>query len=316
MLPTAVLSSALRATGLVKPSIAAYLLTVVINALLAPVLVAGWGTGVALGVLGAGLATSVSIAAGVIFLGVYFHRLQRTMAVKPKSMRPNFERCRGILRIGLPASSELVLSSFSIGLIYHAIREFGSDAQAGFGIGSRVLQALLLPGMAIAGAVSPIVGQNFGAGNGERVRETFYKASSLTAALMLVTTILIQWWPELLLGLFQGGAASIEVAMSFLKVMSWTLVAQGFVFTCTTSFQGLGNTLPSLISATTRFAALAIPVLWLSKRLESPIEHLWYFASASVLLQALVSASLLHWEFNRKLERTDRHSTAHIHSNA
>ena len=49
------------------------------------------------------------------------------------------------------------------GVIYWIIRDFGAAAQAGFGIGSRVMQAIFLPAMAIAFAAAPIAGQNFGA---------------------------------------------------------------------------------------------------------------------------------------------------------
>src|SRR5436190_4720208 len=69
---SAVLVSGLRGTGIVKPAMMVQVVTVVMNAILAPVLVIGWGTGVALGVAGAGLATTISVLAGVVMLIAYF----------------------------------------------------------------------------------------------------------------------------------------------------------------------------------------------------------------------------------------------------
>jgi Na+-driven multidrug efflux pump len=62
------MGSALRGTGIAKPAMVVQLLTVLLNALLAPILIAGWLTGKPLGVAGAGLATSLSIAAGVAMM--------------------------------------------------------------------------------------------------------------------------------------------------------------------------------------------------------------------------------------------------------
>src|SRR5437899_12599142 len=68
------MGSALRGTGIVKPTMIVQMLTVVLNAILAPVLIAGWGTGIALGVAGAGLASTIAIGVGVITLVLYFIR--------------------------------------------------------------------------------------------------------------------------------------------------------------------------------------------------------------------------------------------------
>jgi len=69
------MGSALRGTGIAKPTMVVQMLTVLLNVLLAPVLIAGWLTGKPLGVMGAGLASSISIAVGVAAMYLYFERL-------------------------------------------------------------------------------------------------------------------------------------------------------------------------------------------------------------------------------------------------
>src|SRR5450432_4529827 len=71
------MGSALRGTGIVQPTMVVQVLTVILNAVLAPVLIAGWGTHHPMGVAGAGLASSISLAVGVVMLGLYFHRLEK-----------------------------------------------------------------------------------------------------------------------------------------------------------------------------------------------------------------------------------------------
>src|SRR4029077_17204115 len=70
------MGSALRGTGIVKPTMVVQMLTVVVNAILAPILIAGWGTGKPLGVAGAALATSLSVVVGVVVQAIYFVRLE------------------------------------------------------------------------------------------------------------------------------------------------------------------------------------------------------------------------------------------------
>src|SRR5690606_19998705 len=83
------MGSALRGTGIVKPTMVIQALTVVLNTLLAPVLIAGWGTGWSLGVAGAGLASSISVAAGVAMLTFYFVKLEKYVFFVPALWRPD-----------------------------------------------------------------------------------------------------------------------------------------------------------------------------------------------------------------------------------
>jgi putative MATE family efflux protein len=295
------MGSALRGTGIVKPGMVVQMLTVVINAILAPILIAGWGTGHPLGVAGAGLASSIAITLGVIMLWVYFHRMEHYVALDTKQMRPQLNQWRRVLNIGLPAGGEFALMFLFTAVIYYAIRSFGSSAQAGFGIGSRVLQAIMLPAMAVAFAAGPIAGQNFGARNGARVKETFKKAAWIGSAIMLTLTMVSQWRPEAVVGIFPTDAEALAVGALFLQMISWNFVAQGLIFTCSGMFQGLGNTLPSLISSGTRFVTFATPVLWLSTQPGFTLEQVWYVSIASSCLQAVVSLLLLRREFSRRL---------------
>src|SRR5580658_3070987 len=89
-----VMGSALRGTGIVQPTMIVQVLTVILNAVLAPVLIAGWGTHHPLGVAGAGLASSLSMAVGVVLLALYFHRLEKYVAFDAAAWRPQLATWR------------------------------------------------------------------------------------------------------------------------------------------------------------------------------------------------------------------------------
>ena len=154
-----VLGSALRGTGIVKPAMAVQALTVVLNVILAPILIAGWGTGKPMGVAGAGFATSIAVAAGVVAMLVYFVKLEHYVALDRRQWRPHWPTWVRLFNIGLPAGGEFGLMAIFVGIFYWAARDFGTAAQGGLGIGFRVNQMVFIPALAIAFAAAPIAGR-------------------------------------------------------------------------------------------------------------------------------------------------------------
>ncbi|QWG14445.1 MATE family efflux transporter [Bradyrhizobium sediminis] len=296
-----VMGSALRGTGIVRPTVIVQAVTVIINMLLAPILISGWGTGLALGVAGAGLASTVAVAIGVAMMWIYFHRYEHYVAINSALWRPQLAQWKRILGIGLPAGGEFAIIFLNMAVIYFALRHFGAAAQAGFSIGSRLLGLIHMPGISIALAAGAIAGQNFGAGNGERVRRTFKTVLLLVTAVMIGFTMIAQWRPEFFLGGFTEDAATIAVGALFLRMVSLNNVAQGVNFVCSSMFQGLGNTRPVLLSSGARLLTNTLPLIWLSAMPGFRIEHAWYLSIATTTLQAGLSLWLLRLEFRKRL---------------
>ena len=147
--PLMAMASSLRATGLVKPGMVVQVLTVLLNTVLAPILIAGWGPGPALGVMGAGLASSISVLAGVGMLMFYFIKLEKYVSFVQALWRPRFDIWKRMLAIGLPAGAEMLLLFVYFSAVYWLIQDFGASAQAGFSIGGRIMQSIFMPTMAI-----------------------------------------------------------------------------------------------------------------------------------------------------------------------
>jgi len=295
------MGSALRGTGIVKPTMAVQGLTVLINIVLAPVLIAGWGSGHPLGVAGAGLASTIAIAVGVVLLALYFHKLEKYVQLHPSMWAPRLKLWLRVFNIGLPAGGEFALMFGYMAVIFWIIRTFGAAAQAGFGVGSRVMQAIFLPAMAVAFATAPIVGQNFGAQRPERVRATLRSALLMTFGVMLLLTLMCRVQSAWLIRPFSIEPDVVAVGAQFLTIISWNFVATGIIFTCSSTFQGLGNTWPSLASSASRLVTFVGPAIWLSRQPWFQIHHLWYLSVTTVGLQALTSLFLVRREFQRRL---------------
>ncbi|HET9653542.1 MAG TPA: MATE family efflux transporter [Usitatibacter sp.] len=296
-----VMASALRGTGIVKPAMIVQALTVVVNAALAPVLIAGWGTGHAFGARGAGIATSLAVAVGVAVLAFYFVRLEHYVRFDRALWRPRAATWWRMLHVGVPAGAEFLLLGLFIALMYWAMRPFGAEAQAGFGIGSRINQMLFVPAMALAFAVPAVAGQNFGARQADRVRETFRVAVTCTTVVMAALTIIAQWKAELLARVFTAEPGVIAVAALYLHYVSWNFVAAGIVFCCSGLFQAMGNTWPSLGSSAFRLLIFGVPGFWLATRPGFQIRQIFMLSVATNVVQALVSVLLLRAQLRRRL---------------
>lgn len=295
------ISSALRGTGIVKPTMVIQTLSILVNMILSPLLISGWGSDYAMGIAGAGFASSISVVFAVVLLCYYFIKTDKYVSIDFTQWSINVPRIKKLLAIGLPAGGEFFLMFMYMAAIYWLIQPFGADAQAGFGLGSRVMQALFLPAMAIAFAAPAIAGQNFGAQNYHRVRETFTWTAIMTCSLMAIITLVCLSQAELMLRGFSGDKDVIIISVIFLQMICWNFVPAGLVFTCSGMFQALGNTMPALLSTATRLITFIIPALWLSKQKDFQIEQLWYVSVATVCIQASVSFYFLRREFKKRL---------------
>jgi Na+-driven multidrug efflux pump len=100
------------------------------------------------------------------------------------------------------------------------------------------------------------------------------------------------------------------VGATFLRIISWTFIAQGVVFTCSGLFQGLGNTMPAMLSSAIRLSVFVPLAVWLASRPSFHLDQVWWLSVATVWLQGGVSYLLLRQQFRRRLEATFKPATA------
>ena len=295
------MGAALRGTGNFKPGMVVQSATILINIVLAPVLIFGWGIGVAFGVAGAAIATLMAVAIGTVWMTLYFLPADAYLKFSPVQMRPRLKLWASLLKIGLPAGAEFALMTVYLVIVYTVSRPFGASAQAGFGIGMRVIQACFMPVVALGFAVAPVAGQNFGARRADRVRQTFYVAAGMSAAVMVLVFFASQFVAAPVVAVFTNEATVVAVGEEYLRFVSWSFVASGIIFVASSMFQAMGNTLPSLVSSFTRILLVAIPVLLLSRVPGFVLRWVWLLSAATIVVQLAISLLLLRREFRRRL---------------
>jgi putative MATE family efflux protein len=295
------MGAALRGTGNFRPGMVVQTATVILNIVLAPVLIFGWGIGQPLGVAGAAIATLLAIAIGVAWMALYFLPADAYLKFTPGEWRPRLKLWGDMLKIGLPAGAEFALMAVYLLLVYAVTRPFGAAAQAGFGIGMRILQACFLPVVALGFAVSPVAGQNFGAKQAARVRATFRTGAGIAAVAMLVLAVGVWFWGDLMVRVFTSDPAAVLVGEEYLHIVAFNFVASGVIFVSSSMFQAMGNTMPSLITSVARIVIVAIPVLLLAGTPGFALRWIWYISAAAVLVQLAMNLLLLKREYRLRL---------------
>lgn len=203
--------------------------------------------------------------------------------------KPQPSLWRRMAGIGLPSGLEMALMTAYMAAVMGLLQRFGSAGQAGFGIGMRVLQAGMMPSMALCFAAGAIVGQNLGAQRPDRVRETFWLCLRYAITTAAVFVVLFHIAPHWLIEPFSADPAVIVAGSDFLRLISWNLIGSAVVFACFGMFSGLGDTRPSLISSAVRIGLILLPATWLAQRDGFAPLWIWYLSVAATAVQAALN---------------------------
>ncbi len=296
------MGAALRGTGNFKPGMYVQTGTVVINIVVAPFLIFGWGPFPEMGVSGAAVATFLAIVVGVIWISFYFIDAKAYLRFHVGHWKPQMRVWWDMLKIGLPAGAEFAFMGIYMAVIYMITKPFGAAAQGGFTIGLRIVQSAFLPVVALGFAVAPVAGQNFAARKGDRVRAAFKAAAGMAAGAMLIAAIGIFLAAEPMMRIFTKDAAVTAVGVEYLRIVVLNFVASGITFVSSSMFQALGNTMPSLATSGLRMVISIIPAIFLARVTGFHLTWIWYLSAVSVFLQMVANLLLLRREFRLKLD--------------
>jgi putative MATE family efflux protein len=258
----------LQAVGEVRFAMRVQIASLILNALLDPLLILGVGPVPGLGVMGAAIATVVAQLAALL---IVFHHLltgHSALHLRRHHFRPDRAHIWLATRLGVPAGLEQGVRTFSSLLLMSVAASFGTIGVASYGIGIRFLFFWFTPIIGLAAATATVVGQNIGAGLIERAEAASRLAAKVGfLGLTAIGLIQIPLVPIIMTALAPGEARVIEGASTFayiyLPFLGLSVVQQTMLAT----FRGAGSTKQSMLLSMAQHWLFQLPTAFILSQL-------------------------------------------------
>ncbi|MFA6788151.1 MAG: MATE family efflux transporter [Arcobacteraceae bacterium] len=209
------------------------------NIALNPLFIYGFLFIPAMGIKGIALATVLIQCINMVYL---FSKVLKTKLIHFERLDyflPHKKLYMNILRQGLPASLNMLAMAIGSLLIVYFVSQYGIYAVAGYGIGFRVEQLMLLPALGLSTAVLTLVSNNYGAKQYERVKETLYCALKYGFYICLFGVGFLYIFGEFIIKQFDDDAQVIHYAIEYLLIEVWIFFAFLILFICVATLQGI-----------------------------------------------------------------------------
>jgi len=289
MMGLAMVSNGLtRSMGSVR--FAGYIMTVgpVVQVCLGPFLIFGWLGLPALGLEGAAWAFLVSSTCQVMVAAYWFF-------IKERLFRGHLQgfgqSTFNILHVGVPAAATNLIQPLSAGVVTWLLAGYGLTVVAGFGVASRIESVVAMVVVGISTSIVPIVGQNWGARQIDRVREairTCYFAGMIWSG--IAATIMWIGAPYFV-SVINDDPALVDVAVTFLYIVPISIGFMGLINVSTHSFNALRKPAPALILSTARLLVVYIPIAFIASHY---FGYIGVFV-ATALANVIVGISAVIW---------------------
>jgi putative MATE family efflux protein len=236
-----------------------------LNVLLDPIFIFGFGPVPAMGLNGA--ATAALIGRGAMFIGtVYFmvYRLDMISFNKPDAAELR-KSWGDILHVGLPAAGTNAIIPIAMTLITAMIARYGPEAVAGFGVASRIESLVLVIFYALSSVIGPFVGQNMSAGNESRIQQSLRLCAVFCMACGLIVAVILALAADFVPTLFSQNPDVTNVTRLFLWIAPISYGAYGVVMVMNAAFNGLGKPMPAVYISAIRMLVLYLPLAILGR---------------------------------------------------
>jgi putative MATE family efflux protein len=283
-------NSALRATGDTRTPSYVMLVAGIFNAVLDPFLIFGWGPAPKLGLAGAALATIGSYAGALVASIWMLHRRENLLTFARPRAAEVLDSWRRILHIGLPAAATNLLSPLCAGILTRLVSSWGPVAVAAFGVGTRLESFALVGISALSTAVTPLVAQNLGAGNCDRIRATIRYGMSAAIVWGAGAAIVLGVLASPLSSIFSPDAEVVAIATTFLVVVPFSYGALGLAQIVGTSLNALDRPLRAATLVSVRLVVLTVPLAWAGAAWLGLTGVFWGVAAANLLIGAIAIA--------------------------
>lgn len=257
----------------------------IINIILDPILIFGFGPIPAMGVTGAAVATVIGRGTGVVYQCWHLFDGKGKIKLVRKHLRVNWSAFVNIVRLSGAASAQFLIASASWLFLIRIVAGFGSDAVAGYTIAVRIVVFALLPAWGIANAATTLVGQNLGADRPGRAERSAWLCGHANMIYMSAMAILLILVAPVALGFFTDVPDVARIGINALRIVSLGFAFYAYGMVLSQSFNGAGDAMTPVWLNLVCFWLVEIPLAW--------YLAMWMQKPEGVFVAIAISESLL-----------------------
>jgi putative MATE family efflux protein len=251
-----------RGAGNAAIAMKALVLANLLNIVLDPIFIFGFGPIPAMGVEGAAIATNIGRGIGVLLQLYVLLGGSSVIRITSKNTAIKWNIIGTILRVSAGATGQFLISSASWVFLGTIIARFGTAAVAGYTFGVRVIVFTILPSFGMANAAATLVGQNLGAGLPDRAEASVWKAGLYNLIFLGGVMVLFLFGSEAIISIFTSDVEVIRYGKECLQVVALGYVFYGYGMVVNQSFNGAGDTLTPTLIAFVGFWLFQIPLAY------------------------------------------------------
>lgn len=234
-----------------------------VNIVLDPIFIFGWGPVPEMGLLGAGIATTIGRSAGVAYQLYQLFKGSKIIRLRRRHFKPQGAVIARLLGIGAGGAGQYLISSASWIVLIGILGRLGPAIVAGYTIAIRIIIFSILPAWGMANAAATLVGQNLGAGHPERAEKSVWRSAQFTVAFLAVVSVAYLIGAPWLVQLFTSEPEVVQAGALAMRIIACGYVFFGFGMIVTQAINGAGDTRTPTLLNFVCFWLLEIPLAWL-----------------------------------------------------
>ncbi|MFH6961002.1 MATE family efflux transporter [Flavobacterium plurextorum] len=213
------------------------------NIILCPILINGFGSIPAFGLVGAAIATTLGRSIGVLYQIYHLFYGNGVLKIKISYLIPDFKQIKALVKIAAPGVLQFVIASCSWIFLAQLVATTGGDhGSAGYQTALRIMMFFILPAWGLSNAAATLVGQNLGAKQIERAEKSVYTTAKYNLVFMASITIITLVFGQYIISFFTNDEIVKTVAVEALQIMCIGFVFYGIGMVLINTFNGAGDT--------------------------------------------------------------------------
>lgn len=297
-------NGAIRATGNTVIPATVMVCAMVINGILDPIMIFGWGPVPAMGIRGAALATVIARTMTMMISLGYLGIKLKMIDLSFPDLRELKKDWKNILYIGLPAAFTRIFLPLSMGFITRLVSGFGTHAVAAMGMGTKIEMFALIPLMSVSTVMIPFMGQNAGARNYSRLQKAIGFSVRYSLILGALLFVFFYFLGDRIGALFNSNEPVYSLIHLYLMIVSAGYCLQGFIEIAAAAFNALKRPYLAASAHLIRMGVLYIPLAFLGAEFWG-LKGIFTAAAVSSVLTGLLCVIALRKQIQYMKKQED-----------